>query len=802
MRFNSILVIALILAQLGCGLKLNEKAPPPPEIKLDGKKFSCVSQIAAKAEAYVQGQLEEAEITEFAQCLQKAFTTFERYTHGSETDTYRPEEISGFIEDKFLKGKKISKELLHEIMVIKKIFIGGRIDRVSRKDLRSIVSLIEDFRIEALRMRPHIKILNLNLLKNNVPENLSEHLWSAQVALNQTIENLIQKLLRGGDTYEFSNMQQFLTEFRKFTDWNDHFKESKPVENWIAFLKIFKELTSSPGTVGMAADDWAPVLITASRWYMLLLQFDVGVKQLSIFNGPGFENLKYLADEAFSLIAYSIRKQPNLVISYAQLADLYAAIEGIGRLPQGIRVKSLVDVSKVLLNKMLGSKAIPPVRRQEIGLNEFNLSNFQAEFYRWVGIQRNIIAEYSKSPFGHRDEFVVFPESRFDLKDVNTGKIMFAATADWDEFMRIQFLMRPLYRDGDENIFLTYESKLFGYGVTHGFRDLSVANLTRSVMNLFVKGYTNESSPTWDSIFTEEQLQEFYSDVRDFGIDIGFLDSRSHTAGKRSFLEGSLFTYASQGLVLNENNVATMNVISGVQMLNFLHSGGNLSRKIYENLKHKCMVDPKCRWFGKDLTGKEKLSRPWVTRKLSAAITEELTFMPNLRAFLLQLPAEDLDLYAETLLKTAYSPVNSNPDWVEYAEFSTLSVVIHYAEAVMTRYDSNEDGFLDEYEVDAAAPVFAGLIDRVAKSQDMGSLWDWQKVAALKYILAFKEIPKSTWNKAWLAARYWSYWGFGLKVNRLDLAQVFKAIIQKIVEPKMTAPAAPPKPARRTCARC
>lgn len=778
-----LLFLTLAVLGSGCGLRLSEKAPEPSSVGINGD-YGCVGRIAEQVNLYINDKLSENDINSFTRCLQKSFISFAQLMHGRESDTYRPDELRQFIQDNFLRNKVISDDLLKEFMVIKQVFVGGGLDRVTREDLKSAISILEDIRLEALRMKPHIKVLNKELLqetlKKQSPVGLGSRLRLAQEALNLSIATLTSRLVRNQRPYSFANLSRFMTEFRTFTGWQQQFQNSKDVAHWVEFVKVFKVMTVSTGEESIAASEWAPLLRSFSRWYMVNLQFDVGVKERNVFHGAGFENVNYLADEVFRLAEEAIRAQPDQLIHFKQIDRMVAAVKNLDWLEPQIRVESVNKISRVLLNRIFGSMSLKPCDRFEGGLSEFNLSNIESEFYRWSRIQKNLIIKFNEGVDAGNEVLEFDGKSTPSIAPpVNLRRLMkemkINPSTDWNEFLQVE-KRRPLYGRGVARVVLVPQSELVVHGVRHDFDGLSYINVMRSLGDLLFKGYSDHPTPlTWDSSITEDQLQEFYEDIRDLGIDLKKVDDRNRKAGRRAFLEGNLFTYAADGVQSDLSNRSLIKMSEVVELLGFLYSGGEISGGLYDDLAKLCEKGELDRF------GKEKLKRSCVKEKLAGVVHARMENVPGLRVYLDGLSQEKREEYAQILLDTAFSPRFSNSEWLENSELSTIAVLIQYQEAVLTRYDADLSGDLDESEVEVAFLTFEALIDKVAESLDLGQLSNWKKRSALKYIVANKEIPTS-WSASFdLTLREWTTWGFGIHADRLELAQVFRAIVQRLL---------------------
>lgn len=794
---------------LGCGLNLGEKAPEPAPLSLDGRGYSCIGQIAENVQAYVRDELSEDEINAFVGCLQKAFVNFAQLTRGSDGGKYHPNEIRKFIERYFLKDQVISDSLLHEFMVLKQVFVGGDDQRISKLDLQSVVSILEDIRVEALRLKPHLKVLNYNLKRP--PEHLGLSLRQAQDALNQTIRTFSSRIARSKKVYRYENLSKLMTEFRDFSNWEQHFPEALPTEYWVNFIKIFSELSMGRKAEGFSADDWNELLRSFSHWYMVILQYRLGVQGQNLLSGVGFENIRFLADEFFRLIEDTIHRQPESTVTYEQLNQLFLALKDLNWLPGAVRVQSINQLAHILFDRVFSSPSLGVANPKSPGLDLYVFSQMNGEFQRWANIQAQLIEQYEVKPsIDSNSELILLsgprrPRASRLVSPKLINSLVGVNNSEWTEFSRVQSLMRPLYAPASALVWIVKKRDFAKYKVESGFHDLSAKNLLRTLVGLLFRGYSTDRVARWDAMLTDSQLQQFYKDFFDFGVDLGLVDRRSQNAGLRAFIEANTFTFAANGVERDEAGASSVQFPEVMELLAFLYSGSRMNQDVVKSLRKVCPeVGPL------DQYGNPTLSRSCVSQHVVWSLTDYSENLPALREFVKRLtPTQQVQL-GEIWLAMAYSQTNSDPQWIESAELCTVNVINHYIETILLRFDKNENGHLENHEVSVAAPIFYGLIDYMTQILKMGELWEWQKTPALKYILVEKDIPAGTWDKIFIglkkAASYVpGYWlldsdGFSaFAESRKDLNEVFMFIMRKMAISKKEPVPLKVRPCMKSC---
>lgn len=809
MSFKLILAFGLSLILTGvlssCGLRLGEKAPGPVSPTFSGKGYSCVGQIPEHFDRYFKDQMSEPQITEFVQCLQKAFSSFAQLTRGRDQSTYRPEEIRSFLQSYFLKDRPISDQLMNEFMIIKQVLIGGAKDRISRVELNTAIEVLEDLRVEAIRLKPHIAVLNPALARHLDQRGLGERLARAGDALRQTIAVFAGRLEKSRGTYSFTHLNTFLTEFRLFVNWDQHFPDASPVKSWIEMLKSFKSLTVNPiDTSGVRADEWTPLLRSMSRWYLEYLQYDIGVKGTWILQGVGLQNVVYLGQEAFALVQDAITHQPTRVLTFDQLMNLAESLQNLKWLPDSLEMCGLRKALEALVSRLFGDPRTPPdLRKGETGLGMAALNSMESDFYRWAGIQGALDAKYKSASLQSHEvpKLQGFPSLGAPLAPSTLKE---PAGSEWVEFLRVKDLMpRPLFPEEINRVYLVASQELKKYNLKNEFYNLSIMNLLRSMTTLVFRGYARDgvNSDGFKTGIRSSEMQKFYEDFRDVGIDLGIIDRRNFNAGSRAFIEGNLFTYSSDGLrktpvpeldaqgnplpdsddklSLEERLGSELTFTEAMEYFAFLYSGGQSADDLYHFL-----VDEKCKLGPLDINQRPKLGRLCVQALLPKYIELKLSNMPDLQVYLKTLTSGDQKAYVANLMRAIYSPIYSTPDWVEYNELTTLTVVMHYAEAVMTRYDLNGDGVLDTAEIHPAEDVFYGFIQAFAKERLNVSLTDSQAVGAFRYILYYKEMPTAGISN-YVLINTFALRAPDLKLDRNQLSDVFRVILAKLFETKV-----------------
>ncbi len=792
-RITSAGWLTMIALLGGCGLKFGQKAPPPSEMSMG--KYSCVGQMAAKVEDYVNARMSESEINSFVGCLQSAFTMFNQTAHGhANWNEFAATELRTFIQTHFLpKDRTISDELLNQFMIIKENLVGGDNKIVNRSDLVAAVQILEKIRIEAVRLRPFLPYLNPRLVEYQDAKGLGDKLAEAERALNEAAEVFGGILANSKKPYSIENYETFLREFRALAHWEEHFDGGPSAKQWAALLSAFKAAAVSPDPAKIYSQDWTPLFKYGMQWYLNYIKFNVGIRnQPSLLEGPGFKNLVGLGDSVQNLLNVAIDRQPNRMISFEITRSLVAALKGVDWLPKKMRVDSVNRSLEALVNKVFGPEDMSSQQRASPGITKLTLANMMVEYAQWQEIQMALQEKYTDEEnrgerlrtYGTKIPLLNLPLSISD-KPYNR--------ADWERFISNFQRDRALFKEDLDRVFLVEKERLRQFDVRNGFFNLSKMNVFRAILSLVFKGYASPQDGMLDARLkgipleagiARDRFEAFYKDFRDFGIDIGLLDSRTFNAGERTFKEAKIFTYLADGM--DDQAHRLLSYAQGIQEGAFLYSGGELSRDLYKRLSNDCPASGDY-----DIPGNSRLIRSCVREHLVDELSSLITTMPYYTAYLQHLNPEQRLQYADYLLNSAYGKF-ARPKDVELSELQTLSMVVHYSEALMTNYNQNLDDVLTENEINAGVPVFTGLIEEIAAKKNQ---WDPFPENTFKFIMANGKIPDDAAEKLSIAYHasldeLGDHENWGLVLDRMGIAKVFAAIISNMTEPapKSTAP--------------
>ncbi len=752
----------------GCGVRIFEPPPQPLVVQLEDMAEDL--DLHGKLKAFAQGQIAEEELEVLFDHLDSRLVAFAQRVRGEQERSYWAQELRGFVHRYFLRDRSLSDSLLSEVMRLKVFFVGGELDRLTHEELDSLRGLLGELKQEAQRMRPFMGFF----LGSDVAVDREE----ARRALKASAQSLGQILGRGSQSFYFDHLVTLMEELRAFAGWNEIFSESRQPQDWVEFLRLFKELNLGESRNLVAPEEWTPFLGSAADWYGLWLRYQYDLVGPSMFYGEGFAALVSLIDDGMLLAHQAVKNQRALRVEYERLNEVFVVLENLRLLPGQVTAQALDQVTRSLVGKMFGDMSLSPQERAQasLGIGHFELHQMGAEFYRWALIQHHLDIQFSQRVQGQRersplDQLSGFVETTEDQVDLAVH-----------EFRQMVQEMRPLFSSKLGRIFLVEEVHFERHSVAHGFFNLSAMNFLKALIRQMFRGYSEdlERALALGGI-TEDELQDFYTDFRPLGIDLRVMDPRSADSGRRSFIEASLFTYSGQGVSAptsangQSRHPDILEMETAIEFLSLLFSGGLLAHSLYEGVLELCQpLGP--RFVQKDVFGGDMINRDCFTRHLLDVLLPLIGNMPGMQNYLEEELTRDEGREFVRMLVAAGIYSESPQHLVERSEVNTMAMILHYSEAIFTRYNLDGDLVLNHEEILQALPVFSGFIKRLAADMCY-DLNEARTRTVFFYILRFAEIPKfDPVSLARLAMMRWPWWS--LELDRMQVVRVFGEIIR------------------------
>lgn len=770
--------IAVFIFITGCGLKVGESPKPEETPKVSLSENSCLQNMGAFMGDYFEAKVRESEVSEFFKCLKKSFEMFQKNVRGAETEQFKGEELRGFLQNYFLKDKVISDDLLQQAMNIKVLFVGGDTVYFTKKELGKLIQLLDVAGQIAVDLVDHMPVLNFTLDTASEYKN-KEQLDAAIRAVYLGVNKLSKEFSQTQEDYKFEHLKSFVLEMQKFLKNEDFLFKASELEHWMGILQTYKSMYIGPESADrVRPQDWQTLFSGLGHVYGMLLR----INSLSWFDyllkGDGFKNIVLLFDQIISHLRYSVENQPENFLGFDRLHNLYDHFEALDLLPFGLRASTLKSVIPKLLSKGFGDLSLTPEQRYQkhTGLDFYVLDNIQKEFDVWKDTQVRLIG--IDKAYGE-DGFKYFKEYFQENPEINKTSIE-----------RI-FSIKTLFRREFAPVYIVPE-RLRGGALRPNFDNASRLNIARAAIRFLISAYGHGHRGKNLVGITLREFNSFYNDSRPLGVDLTIMHPTNKCVGKRSFIEGNLFTYSSDGYNTDgseeviyftdgshtDRSQPLLKFDEGMELVSILYSGGTVGYRIYNQFLEICGgLD------NKDVYDLPKVSEECFIENAESVFLNNMLHLPQLREYLNRdniLNKNNWDQFFSSIFISAKDRDDSVGE-VNSGVVVALTTLIHYIEMIMTRYDSDSNGMLTYGEVDMAYNVFKGVINSVLRDA-LGeeefsdfSLFDRKRV--FFYMLDTGKSPAD--NKLdFLLYREDDM--RKIRVTRLGLTRVFSSIVTMI----------------------
>ncbi len=762
-----------LFASIGCSLRIGEKPAQNTEINL-GDQVGCLSDVGTVLSQFLNGKIKDKELEAFGECVIFSIQTFENYTVGEKSEEYHPKEIRHFLHQYFLKDKIISDAMLEQMMNLKILVLGGSKESITRSELSEFIKIIEIWKKEFVALNRYMKVYNWATGIEQQEKFSVSAVDAAIASLKVFVVNFLGTFQGRFVQYHWNDLEVLIEEFRRFA-LNPHSETSRPPRHWTLLIQKFQKLSFNTSESAIVVEDMAPLAKEMVDGLGLVIKYKYFLKGQKIDQEPGLTHLNNWVQEAYRLLNHAVLRHPNERIDYSDIHEFLLALENFFVFPLSLTADDIYEFFPKIFEAILTPK--PVDRSSSMFLKKSFRRDFLLEaislYSDWYEIQSHLSRYYpnEENVRGVQSQDDVWFQSNISLNPLD-------AKTPISDLQRIIRGIPPIYKKGESTVFLVEIKKAYSYQVSHDFFNLSQMNLYRTIINLAMRGYAKEYDPksTMSSAMTAQELQGLYEDLKPLGIKVGLLDPRSNTAGLRSFNEANLFTYASDGLTLS----AKMSFEEGMLLVGYLWSGSLLSKTLYGHLIQRCELG------GNDFRGQKKIFRSCVEKNMGELIRDHVNTMPSLQKYLQSLDSKSLEIYAKDLLASSWGECSSE-DWVEKSELNVTSVILHYVESVMTRFNLDANPFLEGSEINAAIPLFTGFIQMMGESVGMKSM-DTQLVQdVFRHIVETGEIPeKKSWWKGlrhnvqlWRQFRSRRGGQWNPQLGRGHITSVFASIITK-----------------------
>lgn len=716
MRSKLLLLLSCALFS-SCTLKINEPEISPPTLSVTNVQQGCLANTGPTISRFLDGEIPESELNTFWTCLSRSFQMFADNTRGKNEDYYEPEELAEFMSKYFLEGKQVPAPLLKQAMNLKKGIMGGSSNKITRKELRDTVKIINALHEQSMKLLPFMP-MSAKALED---KELSEDQLELALKTFETSMTEIGKSLEGSiGTYSFEEFNSLMRELKFFI------YEKNSGKNWIdAAINIanalgpLKSMFVAPPAAQISQNDWPQFFYLVPKYYTLYLRANYHLHAPRDYDhGYGLFAADRLASESVSLLELALNNHPEGKINENEIDDVLNSFEKFDFSKEDIK-----NYRNILVT--IFTKIFPSSNAKKFQITKESLTSFRtASTYLGEGLFA-LDSAYSRQ-LGAGD-FFIRTMTKTEFLKLTEDDLLYGTNLQNDisrqavrDILKSVSEIKTVAPNASNVAFVPNKKE----EVKISFFHLAKLHILRTINALVLKAYSGSDK------LSEVQVQAVFNDLKPV-FDLLKIDSSSiqQTIHPRLF-EASLFLPSSDGDIS-----ITMN--EALEFETLLVSTLDRHKKIHEFIVTKCSKK-----FDPD--GNSIVEAECYRRKLTEQIKRFWDYIPGLADYMNAMPSkEQINMIKKMDTFLRKGRVNS-----PYTLSDTKSYVLmpYYIELLFSRFDKNLDGLIDEKEAKIAYPVFEPFIAEKANAMGYRTADDHYKI--FTYILSHQTLPKTLFEKA------------------------------------------------------
>lgn len=757
-RVKRLLVTPLVLLSFslatGCGL-FGKRPDIEQLIELNPEALGCLENSGELFEQYLDGVVDPQEWSGFWDCTIDAIELMKEFVQGSQETGYTSDDLYYLADALLSQDTTLSEGFIRSLLPVKASLFGGQVEVLEFSDLDKISLLLNTLKRETLLLLPHMhQRIHLPTQKNLLEFSSALEMAMRSIAIH--FENQ-----RNPDLTR-SQILALIEELKVSFELD--------LENSLVDLFLsLKSLSVGGKTQAISSQEWPSLFTSSGQFLGIVMAFSAArfdemddLADLSRF-------LSDLSERATQALGRSLARQSDGEIKYELTNQLIQAIPGKWlrekkncRSPdcsdrEGLK-QALSQLPSLLFTRFfLGAS--------ETGVTQKALSHFQLKVQEWSRHQnhlRDIFSNYSLDRLG------VTPKEFQDAAERHSENLGTPeAQAEIQVLINLATRYQPMFEGEDHRITMLPLKK-------HTYKGMGQLIWARLVSHLLVKAYGEEDKK--GRKLSTREVRRFFSEISDLIFELRLMDPDVPEIVEKRIREADLFTYASDGddwLSRKEILYYTL----------FLSSISALKADLVNEINPECRIlDDEGRVL------KDRLFADWMdVRCFRKAHYKHLdrhwSRFPLLLSFYRKESPKDRRVIqvglenASRLHQCSARPVGSY-------DSGSFAGIVHYAEAMMIRFDENRDDHLDYDEAMIAYRVFRMTIETLAEEQIPEMIRSRSKPyrAVYTYLLAYGKQPEGAleFGKWYLAGE--RYWKRKVNANRRRIFEVLSALATKEVD--------------------
>jgi hypothetical protein len=683
----------------------------------------------------------------FTKSLGDLFSYLGDMVDGKPEKKLTSEELVGMLKSitLLMPKVKVSDELVLELMKIKVVFFGGRIDSFEKADFVRAQGKLQTFEGIAEIYFKYEDIYFVSWKPESLPADQAQDLFRQAEQNLDDLASRLASIMENG--YDLQNLVTLAEEFEKLyppeADATSMVVSLKKYLPTVVVLKniIFSDHNSVVGDLHSPqspSDQWKNFLTIGSKAYAQFLYYQYFMQKKPLLTGTGLDGLEAIAFKSLDIVDGVIGQKQAGWISLIELSRLWDALLKAEILPKKISQNSMDQISKILVQKVLiapedrlSSAADPASHPLPEGLSKAATKVLRSEFALWVQNQKLLDQYYKKVPAADGKSGSALLA---DLEDTNP-------TVGSKELQMIYSSPLPLSFDSTGRWFLASPPKNY-------LRKTSdLINIVRTGVRLVIRSYAGDLAriQNYQGV-TLDEAQALYTDVKPLLVEMGMIHPSNKDFAANRFRDANLFTSVGNG-----DDYADFRELSDLFVM--IVSGLKLDSMMFEKYEKHAHTQSECAVtkptiYSDDWTTDLQCVLDFYSREMASVFVS----MPEFMAYQAGLDKAKFESMFMNFLKSAghvTAPAGQPPVTVVHVgHLALVPHVIQYVEAFFQTYDTDHDAILVTAEAMTAFPVYRPILQKVSKlktEKELRGLFSWMLKNGKPPATMMEKLQFTTW---------------------------------------------------------
>lgn len=703
---------AAFLGQGACTRFLNEKPPEPQTLEVSNTRFTCLQNLPSEIRLLLEGTLPAEEIRNGFKCTTDALLYFKNKTIGTDPEAYAPEDLRNFFGKYFLKKNNVTADFARELFKVKRVLVGGSEKMMTKLEIQKLVDLLEVIKEQTVLLAPHATTL-LGQPRNPTGKEIDQ----AVDQLSRSLGAILREVDLVNSGYGFRDFKNFIEGLGKFVSPSEPFFLTDNLDNNMSLVEAIKNIFIGRHPRLDSLPDWSGALSTGVGLYKVWIRYHYFIQGKNLAQPAQVQALLAIAAEGVELLEKSLPLRDQGGVPFEDLDGFLDGLEDRGALPLGLSADALQEAYKKIVLRILD----PQRHNDPRGL-------FALERNHLLALKHELQVFRLHQAF--IDALPLEASGRIGFKELHKAAERFQPEKGIDPLWKVDSLEKEslinAWRQGRDLLLKEFPVFYTPSGQVvlsadpeareQSWGSLLKWNLMRALTRLLLLGYGEKQNfPSEPQVLREEGLEQWYVDFQKVGQEIKAFDPRSLRPGARSFLEANLFTFEGNG-------DREMSLHETFDFLSLLISGGlNSAERIRKDFTAE---NPGCVLKEKDIFGYPLFNEPCFQKSFKAHFASFFENLPGMVAEVETLSSADWEKFYQNLMDAArVSPRTGGK--VETADLRTAVMILHYTESLMSVYDRDHNGRLNNDEIRAAAPRFYELMKSQSPSDSSWLVTDF-----------------------------------------------------------------------------